>query len=122
MTTAQAAHIQAAVDLIQDYGSGVSIVEIQRHLEGLALDCTGTISLESKANVVFWGGMSQEFADVLDALMSHPSVEMRTTTPLVYVIDGAVPRLPIAKRVPKSGYRDPHWLPITFRAKGEPVD
>ena len=62
-------------------------------------------------NIILWAGMSQEFFDVIKELTFARGVYRHPSTPLVYMIDGALPLLPVAKNVK---HKTPHWAPITF--------
>jgi hypothetical protein len=86
-------------------------------LTGLGDDCTGNmeISFSTRKNVVLWGGVSQPFADALTDLLDAGTIHMHGSHVMVYLVDGAVPVMPIAKRPPKAGYKEPHWLPVSLR-------
>ena len=47
-----------------------------------------------------------------------PKLDVRTCDLLIYLIDGATLRLPRAKSATRK-YKNPHWLPVTFRLKEE---
>jgi hypothetical protein len=86
--------------------------ELRTHIPGLR----GDIELSFEAvNGVLWAGMSQAFADALELLRSQGRVHVHGTSPLVYLIDGGMLRLPVAKRPPKGGYKQPHWVPVCLR-------
>jgi hypothetical protein len=106
---------QAVVTLIYDRDH-VTFAEIERRLEGL-LELQGHTMLEcpSASNIILWAGMSEPFAAVMQEVQASGLVTMTGTSLLVYLIDGKVWQLPIAKRLPKGGYRKPHWAPVCFR-------
>lgn len=114
-----AKHVKAAVDLITANRVGTSIVEIRRALEAQGLETKGEIAVENGdcPNLVIWAGMSQEFADVLKAVLCDKRIEATPTSILVYMCDGEALTLPIAQRPPKNGYREPHWVPVCFGIK-----
>jgi hypothetical protein len=95
---------------------GVTFVELADLLGDRARG-DQSIELPALPNVVLWVGMSDDFIDLVDALQATGQVQMQSTVPLVYLIDGGFPNLPIAKRPPKSGYRQPHWAPVVFNPK-----
>jgi hypothetical protein len=64
-------------------------------------------------NLVVWAGLSDDTAIALEKLLSAKRVFMRPTVPFVYMADGAVLKLPIAKS--KRHYKKPHWAPMTLR-------
>lgn len=77
----------------------------------------GDLAWEIVPNVMLWSGMSQLMIDALRFLRER--VEPVPAHCLVYFCDGAVPQLPIAKRLPKAGYKTQHWLPVVFRVRPE---
>lgn len=111
-----AAHAEAAVNLITANRSGTSIVEIKNALEARGLDTEGEIAVETGRcpNLFVWAGMSQDFADVLKALLCDKRVTPSPTSSLVYMCDGQALTFPVAQKPPKNGYREPHWVPVCF--------
>lgn len=71
------------------------------------------------ANVWFWAGLSDDFMDALDALISAGAIVYAPTSKLCYMIDGGSMNYPVAgPRVPKGGYKRPRWLPVCLRPTG----
>jgi len=68
-------------------------------------------------NIIFWPGMSEKFVEALEALsQSKPKrIHPHPSSLLVYLIDGGMLELPLARRPPKNGYKKPHWAPMSFR-------
>ena len=68
-------------------------------------------------NTILWIGLSDTFVKafqlVKDRVRPHPA------DPLVYLHDGAALDLPIAKTVPKDGYKSERWLPVVFNLSDE---
>jgi hypothetical protein len=62
-------------------------------------------------NIWSWFSMSEDACDALDNLLRDGYICLNPSEPLVYIIDGGIPRAPIAKSMRK--YRNPHWLPVT---------
>lgn len=110
---------QAVIDLIvkRDH---VTFVEIERTLQSL-IPTKGRIALEigSHPNLILWSGMSQDWADVMKEVQATGLVTIEPASLLVYMIDGAVPDMPVAKRLPKGGYATEHWAPVCFRPKAK---
>lgn len=102
----------AILDLVT-HRDFVSFAEIQRHLGEFSLK--GHIALEIHPNVVLWTGMSEQFFDALELLRCSRLIHLEPAPLLVYLIGGAVLTLPSAKRIPKGGYKDLHWLPVVLR-------
>ena len=68
-------------------------------------------------NIVFWVDMSEMFSEALESLFagSQRTIHPHPSSYLVYFIDGGSLKMPLAKRPPKNGYREPHWAPVSFR-------
>lgn len=98
------------LDFIKSWGADVSFVELKRHFP--EFDGQKDFGLLDK-NIVFWSGISDEFADALDQLIREDLITVKPTTSMVYMLDGILIRLPIAKR-PKHAYKKPRWLPVVF--------
>ncbi len=94
----------------------VTFVELGRFLERQGIEHKGDKEITyGHEQVVLWTGMSDAFVDLTKAL--RPRTDITPTSFLVYLIDGSWPRYPLAKRIPKSGYKKPHWCPVTFNVK-----
>lgn len=92
----------------------VTFPELQRRLEPFA-EVEGTMALELVPNVVLWVGMSEPFADAIQQLQREKRIWPWPTSALTYMIDGGMLKIPIAKRLPKGGYKHERWLPVCFR-------
>lgn len=92
---------------------GISFVELENRF-----DMKGNMEwgFEDK-NIWFWFGMSEGAIAALKGLLDAGRIQMKRTTILVYMCDGAVPRMPIAKQIRK--YKSEHWLPIVFNPTAE---
>lgn len=103
-------------DALVDFVSSrdhASFVEVQEFL-GHFIDPRGDVAwVDTERNILFWGGMSQEMVDVLEVVKDR--IKPVASSPLVYLIDGRIPNLEVAKRPPKGGYKDQRWLPVVFR-------
>lgn len=69
-----------------------------------------------ESNVVLWAGMSDALVAALQALRDENAINLVPCSSLVYVIDGALLQLPLAKRIPKRGYAEPHWAPCVLKS------
>jgi hypothetical protein len=68
---------------------------------------------DSTKNVIIWDRMTDEAVTALMELQEEGSIQSRTTNFFIYAYDGgAMPSLPIAKKTPANGYKEPHWQPI----------
>lgn len=113
--SAQDPLVAACLDKIRAYGN-VSFVELERVLKEQGVNPTGDFEfvLNDCPNTVLWVGMSEEFCRVVADLHATCLTVRTPTDLLVYMVDGSIPRLPIAKRPSRRGYRKPHWLPVVF--------
>lgn len=101
----------AILDYIRHHPGGTSFAELDEHIEGFA----GTEAiLRGDGNIVYWHNVSEAAAAAVVNLVASGQVELTPCTLLVYLVDGKVPKLPIANRPPKQGYKKPHWLPVTL--------
>src|SRR3954468_3269618 len=64
-------------------------------------------------NVILWQGLSKEFCDAYDLMLTRGEMHMVPASPLVYIVDGVGLRLPIVKSMRYCKKR--HWFPVTFR-------
>lgn len=68
----------------------------------------------------YWGGTTDEFLDVVDAVLDVPGIRMRRTSVQRYRErgDGLLHRggeMPVIDgEIAAEGYRSPHWLPMRF--------
>jgi hypothetical protein len=94
----------------------VSFAELSRKLEA-HMDVRGDIALEMALmpNVIVWAGMSQEFFAVFKDLLEAKRLHLHPAHVLTYMVDGGTLDLPLAKRPPPDGYKEPHWLPACLR-------
>ncbi len=86
----------------------VSYAELSRDIEGFPGDYEDIL----KQNLILWSGLSLEASIALSELVSENKITISPASPLVYLIDGISPGLPVAKRV--QDYKKRHWLPVTF--------
>jgi hypothetical protein len=96
-------------ELIKWRGDGVTFVELLQHIPYLKGDFGYGVPA---ANIIYWHGLSEKCIQALTSLIDVGTVRLAATTPLTYYIDGAVPKLPLAKS--NRNYKKPHWTPITF--------
>ena len=80
----------------------------------------GSLLYNDYKNIFLWRGMEREFTEVIKELFDEEKIMVRPTSPLVYVYDGKVMTLPIAKR--RLNYKEPHWLPVIFSSTKPPTE
>ena len=100
---------QAILDLIARLGGGVSFIELCQRVEGFA----GPHACTLNGHVVLWQGVSDAGIEALSQLQANGQIAFVACSPLVYLIDGQMLRLPIAKRR-HHAYKRPHWYPVTL--------
>jgi hypothetical protein len=85
-----------------------SFVELSR-IEGFK----GEYAIYNKFNMVLWDGVSHEAIEILDRMQELGEFHYEPASEMVYLIDGGMLNLPIAKRTRR--YAKPHWLPVTLK-------
>lgn len=66
-------------------------------------------------NLIIWVGLKQEAIEALCWLLCNGLLEVKSTSPLTYYIDGEVPLMPVAKSA--RHYKTPHWIPVVLNTK-----
>ena len=68
---------------------------------------------DTAKNVIVWGHMTDDAVTAVLELQEEGSIQSRTASFFIYAFDGGgMPSLPIAKKPPANGYKEPHWQPI----------
>lgn len=89
-------------------------------------DARGDYDIKQDDNVIFWSGVSKEFASAIAELKNDKIIHFdvcvdyvkRTGHPLAYLLDGGILNLPIIKTYDMmQNCTTPHWLPITVSTK-----
>jgi hypothetical protein len=106
---------QACLDKIRR-DRHVSFPELARVLTAHGVDPRGDLGMETQAapNTYIWAGMSEAFYRVVDQLDEADLIEYASVSPLAYLVDGSMLRMPLAKKPPRAGYKEPHWLPVVI--------
>lgn len=103
------------LDFCKTHG-GASFAELNRAFAAAGLDYQGDESIMSTdyKNVIIWHNWNH---DAIQAFRELPKDEIvvEACSPLIYMLDGIMPDLPIAKR-PQS-YKHPHWVPCWILLK-----
>lgn len=87
----------------------VSFAELDKHI----VDFRGKAGIGiTEKNIWFWLRCSETAAATLEALIKEKTLKVTPTTPLVYFVDGAVPALPVAKKMRQ--YKTARWLPVVL--------
>lgn len=94
----------------------VSFAEIRTHFGGDgSLDGEFCLYLGDRPNTMLWVNMSEDFVSVMMDLLAKKEVHVVPSSLLVYMIDGAVPSMPMAKRPGKHDYPSPRWFCVVLR-------
>jgi hypothetical protein len=103
-------------ETVYDYIKGlqtVSICEINNRFgQG-----NHTWILDEEMNVAVGIDMRENVIGVISQLIYEKRIHPHLTSAIVYVMDGCNIGLPIAKRPPKEGYKELHWLPIVLNTR-----
>lgn len=106
-----------AIIAVVERRHGATFVELEQELSEYFPDqLKGDKCLVAhfRPNVVAWVGMSDWYLETVRGLVNTRRLHFHPTSPLVYVWDGRVLHFPLAKRVPRRGYKEPHWLPVSL--------
>lgn len=64
-------------------------------------------------NIMLVGNISQEACDIGEEIRHHPLLTIEGSDVWVYAYECApIIELPLAKKLPKGGYKTPHWCPV----------
>lgn len=72
------------------------------------------LMIRERDNVAVGFGLSQEAIDALSSLLRQGRIYGDPVEVMIYMIDGCMPNMPIAKRAPAGGYKEPHWIPMVI--------
>ena len=96
---------------------GTSFVELEWEFGRLGYAYEGqNCILAGPENVLIWVGWSEEAAEALLDLLRAGKAYLNPTSALTYMVDGKMLNYPIPKRLPRKGYKHPHWMPCTVEA------
>jgi hypothetical protein len=103
----------AVAEFMSERKGGVTFVELRDFLAP-HMEVEGKIALPlpKYENIILWVGTSQTFFDAVAKALSAHLIESHPTQVLVYMVDGCMVDMPLAKSLRQ--YKEPHWLPIAF--------
>jgi hypothetical protein len=106
------------LSLVESYDH-VSFAEFDQKITGFkGGDKMILVESEKACNIVLWFGLTDQAVDAMEELRVNKKIHAVPASFLVYAADGVMPRLPLAKSARK--YKEPHWLPVVFRAGADP--
>lgn len=95
---------------------GTTYALLARYVPGF--DATGDQARHmlgsAKYNTWQWATLSAEGVTAMQYFIRKGIIDHQPVEALVYWVDGKVPRMPVAKRVPKKGYKEPRWVPTVI--------
>jgi len=71
---------------------------------------------EDRPNTIVWTDCSLLLDEALSRILGK-RLWFHTVPSMVYLIDGAVPHLPEARRWVKPDFKKAHWLPVVLKPK-----
>ncbi len=106
----------AVVEVVRQDNRACSFVNLRDFLaDKIEVEGSFALCAPERPNTVFWAGMSEEFCDLMVPLLRQRRIHLWPTSPLVYLVDGCLLRLPIAKRPSRHrDYKEEHWLPTVL--------
>jgi len=92
-------------NMLKERGNGLTFVDISS-LSGF----TGEASIEvENKNIHLWFHCSTDAVEAIKQLLNEKLIEIQPTSHLTYVVDGQIPRYPVAKQ--DRPYKTPRWMP-----------
>ncbi|MDD3293248.1 MAG: hypothetical protein A4E69_01047 [Syntrophus sp. PtaB.Bin138] len=95
----------AVIKMLNDKGDGLTFVNLSE-IPGFTGDAS--MEIENK-NIHCWFHCSLDGINALKELLDEKRIEITSTSHLSYVIDGQIPRYPIARQ--NRFYNEPRWFP-----------
>lgn len=89
-----------------DRTGAVSFVEIRNRFG------SGEWWIETKENLYVGIALAEDVCKAIMELKDEKKILYYPTTPLVYIADGGLPTIPIAKKA--TAYKEEHWLPVVI--------
>jgi hypothetical protein len=100
-------YAQAIISLVQTR-RGESAVEITELLEPyMEVQGQQALHVPDYPNLILWSGMSEAACQAIRQALSTATIEYQPTAPLVYMIDGSFPDMPIARSL--RHYKEPRF-------------
>jgi len=98
----------------QDWVSFAEIIDVfQKYLKTSGDNFAISSTLDE--NILFWPNFSIGFGKIILNLIRKEKLFLHSCSPMIYLIDGRVPNLPVVVTPPKKGYRALHWIPVCLR-------
>lgn len=92
---------------IERKGGAVSFVELSRDIANFKGSYAYGLA---DLNIWFWFNISKEAIGALKSLQEQKLIRIQPANILIYVADGGVPMIPVAKQ--KRKYKTERWTPV----------
>lgn len=92
----------------------VTFIELEHEFASVT-DVIGHTAITAREfpNIILWPRLSHSWATLLSQLIDEKRLFYHPSSLLIYMIDGGVPRMPLAKRL--RHYSKPHWFAVSLR-------
>lgn len=100
------------LNLVKSNGGGTSFVELQNGINGFVGKYAFSSERLAEKNIWMWFTCSNEAVDALSELVKERKIFLKATSFWVYLVDGCVPGIPMAKQSRK--YKKERWLPTVL--------
>ena len=93
-------------------------LEYQFHVEQ-ENDMVYTWGPKEYPNISYWETTNKAIRDAVSELDAEKKIKLEPCNVFLYMIDGGRLNLPVVKRIPKNGYKEPHWLPVLIMKRSK---
>lgn len=97
-----------------------TLVELEDNIQGFKGNDASWCS--SDPNIILWHALSNVGVQAISGLFRDRQIVSEPCPLFIYIVDGRWPSLPIAKRRPKKGFKNPHWLPLALALPSHKLD
>ena len=97
------------LEFLKTQGGNVSFAEMSNRIEGFKGDMSYG---RGDLNIWIWFSMSEQAAEALEELSKEKSIVLTPCSAMVYMCDGIVPSVPIAKKTRR--YKTMRWAPTVL--------
>lgn len=109
-----AAPEQQVIEYVGEH-EGVSFVELEELLsDSIEVDGEVAITAPADPKINFWVNVSEQFYQVVRNVLDTEQVYLHPCEPVVYAVDGKMPKADLAKEPPEGGYATERWFPVAF--------
>ncbi len=108
---------QILIGLFGRLKTGISFAQMAQELSRQGVDPEGEYAIHpgGHPHMIVWMGMSLEFKEAVLDLLSSGTITLKLSSPLVYLLDGGLPAMPVARGARAKSDR---WLPVVVEYHG----